>query len=309
MLYFLLLLLLSLLLFPDLTSAGAVDALRLCGTAVIPALFPFFLLSRLLAAYLPMPKKGPSCLPALLMSFLGGYPAGISTVVSLYEGGQLSKSEAQKALRICNNSGPGFFVAVAGGAVLHDTRLGLMLYGIHVLSALLCASLWMHRADHKIVLHRTPEKLPFPQQFQRALYAACNSMLQVCGLVILFSVLLSLVRPLLPCSLLPYVSGSLELTSGILSLQGHPQAFVLCALFMSWGGLCVHMQAMSLWQGAGLQCKGYFLHKLLHALLSAWLAYAAQGHMPLLFLCSIPTFLLFSQIRKKCAGKTSAFAL
>jgi hypothetical protein len=103
MLYFFLLLLLALLFFPDLATAGAMEALRVCGSAVIPALFPFFLLSRLLASYLPVPKRGPSYLPALLMSFLGGYPVGISTVVSLYEGGQISKSEAQKALRICNN--------------------------------------------------------------------------------------------------------------------------------------------------------------------------------------------------------------
>ena len=307
MLYFFLLLLLALLFFPDLATAGAMEALRVCGSAVIPALFPFFLLSRLLSSYLPVLKRVPSYLPALLMSFLGGYPVGISTVVSLYEGGQISKSDAQRALRICNNSGPGFFVAVAGSVVLHDSRAGLLLYAIHVLSALLTASLWLHAPENKLIVHRKPQPIPFPQQFQRALNASCNAMLQVCGLVILFSVLLSLLRPLLPSSLLPLVSGSLELTSGILSLRGHPHAFLLCALFMSWGGLCVHMQAISLWQSAGLQCKGYLFHKFLHALLSAWLACVVR--IPLLFLSTIVLFLLFSQIRKKCAGKKAAFAV
>ncbi len=307
MLYFLLLFLLALLLFPDLASAGAADALRLCGTAVIPALFPFFLLTRLLSAYLPMPKKGPSYLPALLISFLGGYPVGVSTVVSLYEGGQLSKTDAQNALRICNNSGPGFFVAVIGGSVLHDATMGLVIYAIHVASSLLCASLWSQSSEKRLILHRIPKKVSFPQQFQQALTAACTAMLQVCGLVILFSVFLALLRPLLPCSLLPYVSGSLELTSGILSLQGHPHAFVLCALFMGWGGLCVHLQAMNLWQSVSLQCKGYFLHKLLHALLSALLAYALQYRKSLLF--PILLFFLFSQIRKKWGRKKPALAV
>ena len=246
MLYFLLLTLLALLFFPDLASTGATEALRLCGTAVIPALFPFFLLTRLLSSYLPMPKKGPAYLPALLVSFLGGYPVGISTVVSLYENGQLSKCEAERALRICNNSGPGFFVAVVGGAALHNRALGLVLYGIHILSALLCAAVWNDTASSRLVLHRIPQKVGFPQRFQQALEGACTAMLQVCGLVIVFSVVLALLRPLLPAGLLPYVSGAMELTSGVLSLQGHPQAFVLCAMCMGWGGLCVHLQPIRL---------------------------------------------------------------
>ena len=309
MLYFLLLSLLALLFFPDLASTGATEALRLCGTAVIPALFPFFLLTRLLSSYLPMPKKGPAYLPALLVSFLGGYPVGISTVVSLYENGQLSKHEAERALRICNNSGPGFFVAVVGGAVLHSRTLGLVLYGIHILSALLCAAVWNDTASSRLVLHRVPQKVGFPQRFQQALEGACTAMLQVCGLVIVFSVVLALLRPLLPAESLPYVSGALELTSGTLSLPGHPQAFALCAMCMGWGGLCVHLQAMSLWQKAKLQCRGYFLHKGLHALLSGLLACAVQWRRPLMFLFVVLFFLLFSQIRKKWARKKTALAV
>ena len=309
MLYFFLLILSALLFFPDVASAAAADALRLCGTAVIPALFPFFLLTRLLSAYLPTPKKGSAHLPALVISFLGGYPVGISTVVSLYENGQLSKSEAESALRICNNSGPGFFMAVLGGKVLQSASMGLALYLIHVLSALLCASLWPQAQKKRLTLHRLQKKLPFPQQFQQALSAACTAMLQVCGLVIVFSVVPAFLRLLVPHGVMPFVKGAMELTGGVLSLQGHPHAFVLCALFMGWGGLCVHLQAMSLWQAANLQCRGYFLHKLLHALVSALLAYAAERRRTLLFLLIPLFFLLFSQIRKKWGGKKAALAV
>ena len=62
--------------------------------------------------------------------------------------------------------------------------------------------------------------------------------------------------------------GALELSSGILLLSG-PGAEAACALLMGWGGLCVHFQAMSLWQAAGLRPHGYFSAKLLHGLLSA----------------------------------------
>ena len=47
-----------------------------------------------------------------------------------------------------------------------------------------------------------------------------------------------------------------------------------------WGGLCVHFQAMSLWQTAGLRPHGYFSAKLLHGLLSAVLALACFAPSP-----------------------------
>ena len=73
--------------------------------------------------------------------------------------------------------------------------------------------------------------------------------------------------------------GALELSSGILLLSGHG-AEAACALLMGWGGLCVHFQAMSLWQTAGLRPHGYFSAKLLHGLLSAVLALACFTPSP-----------------------------
>ena len=59
-----------------------------------------------------------------------------------------------------------------------------------------------------------------------------------------------------------------------------PGAEAACALLMGWGGLCVHFQAMSLWQTAGLRPHGYFSAKLLHGLLSAVLALACFAPSP-----------------------------
>lgn len=65
--------------------------------------------------------------------------------------------------------------------------------------------------------------------------------------------------------------GALELSSGILLLSG-PGAEAACALLMGWGGLCVHFQAMSLWQTAGLRPHGYFSGKA-----AAWPALGRAG--------------------------------
>ncbi len=309
------LMILGLLLFPAQALSGALEGLRLCGTAVIPALLPYLFLTRMLSSQ-PLPTGKASffgisgrCLPAYALSFIGGYPAGVGAAVSLYENGRASKSEVQQLLRICNNSGPGFFVSVIGTIVLDSPQKGLLLYFLHLLGAILSALLVTKSTPHSVKLSPlTPKSLPFSQCFQTALHSSCTAMLQICGLVILFSTVIGLIRPLIPANYLPFL-GALELTSGVLTVGRGKEAFLLCALLTGWGGLCVHMQAMSLWRSAGLQVRGYWSYKLLHGLISAILAAGLIYNIPLLFCSCILFSLFFSYIRKKWGRKMSRLAL
>ena len=251
----------GLLLAPQAAASGALQGLRACAARVIPALLPFFVVSRMLTA-LPLPTPGrradrlfralfgvrAACLPALLTGLLGGYPAGAAAVTELYRAGALSKAEAERALCFCNNSGPGFFAGLIGTTVLGDVRRGLILYGLHALAALLTGLLLPGSAPPAALRTVRREK------------------------PVLSSLLPNRLAEALAC-------GALELSSGILLLSGHG-AEAACALLMGWGGLCVHFQAMSLWQTAGLRPHGYFSAKLLHGLLSAVLALACFTPSP-----------------------------
>ena len=285
----------GLLLAPQAAASGALQGLRACGTRVIPALLPFFVVSRMLTA-LPLPTRGrradrlfralfgvrAACLPALLTGLLGGYPAGAAAVTELYRAGALSKAEAERALCFCNNSGPGFFAGLIGAAVLGDVRRGLILYGLHALSALLTGLLLPGSAPPAALRRKKPQ---LPSLLPEAVQGSCAALLQVSGLIVFFSSMLAVLRAAGLTALLPnrlaeaLACGALELSSGILLLSG-PGAEAACALLMGWGGLCVHFQAMSLWQTAGLRPHGYFSAKLLHGLLSAVLALACFAPSP-----------------------------
>ncbi len=289
------------------------EGLRLCGRTLIPTLFPFFFLTGFLGQRLPIVQGQRSYLgissramPGILMSFIGGYPTGVVTAVSLYKSGRISKEEAQGLIPLCNNSGPGFFVGVLGVAVLGEPRKGLCLYLIHVCSAILV--LMLCRQEHKegVVYLRPVERKPFPQVFQQVLGESCETMVRVCGLVILFSVLKKLVIPLIPGGYYAYW-GFVELSSGVLSTGS--EDFVLWAIMMGWGGLCVHLQAMSIWQEAGLHIKGYFPKKALHAILSGVMAAGLiRGKWEIL-----PLFIgfgvVFMEFRKKWGSKKQHLAL
>lgn len=298
-----------LLLFPKEAASGVREGLRLSGTAVIPALFPFMVLTRFLFSTVKFSCPnwlssamgrifgvGGMVFPALLCSFLGGYPVGVSVLTEDYRSGRLTRQEAEQALLFCNNSGPGFFVAVVGAVVLQDATKGLLLYAIHVCAALLCGRLFARSNTPPVRVRKVPEALlPPSQAFLSAVTGTCQVLLQVSGLICVFSVAAALLKnvllPRFPLiePYVPLLSGLLELTNGVMSLPASGSGFVLAAFFTSWGGLCVHLQAMSLWQPLGFHPKGYFFSKLLHGLFSALFAAALSQRTAALFAASALT--------------------
>lgn len=321
-----------LLLFPKEAASGVREGLRLSGTAVIPALFPFMVLTRFLfstvrfscPSWLSRAMErifgvGGTIFPALLCSFLGGYPVGVSVLTEDYRAGRLTRQETEQALLFCNNSGPGFFVAVVGAVVLQDVTEGLLLYAIHVCAALLCGRLFARKGAPIIRVKKVPEALlPPSQAFLNAVTGTCQVLLQVSGLICVFSVAAALLKNvLLPCfpliePYIPLISGLLELSNGVMSLPASGSSFVLAAFFTSWGGLCVHLQAMSLWQPLGLHPKGYFFSKLLHGLISALFAAAFFKQAVPLFTASILTVVfcgLFPIISRKIGVEKSGTML
>ncbi|MBE6984128.1 MAG: hypothetical protein E7434_00675 [Ruminococcaceae bacterium] len=211
----------------------------------------------------------------------------------MYEDGIISKHEAQQAIVFCNNSGPGFFVGMLGGYIFQDTVVGLVLYAIHILSAILCTYLFQPRAKDYTLKRINHEKKSFAQNFTQAISASCEAMLNVSALVVLFSIIISILDALklfsaLPQNIQALIFGSLELTSGIALTKNTVNSFAICAFLMGWGGLCVHLQAMAIWNKQGLSVRNYLPAKLLHGLLSAFLA--------LSFMQGIVTFIITSLI-------------
>ncbi len=133
---------LALVVWPEQSMEAARTGLQLCYNVIIPSLFPFFVLSSLvvelgLAGYVGRAREGimrplvnvpGSCASAVALGFIGGYPVGARTAISLYEKGMCTKTEAERLLAFCNNSGPAFILGVVGAGVFSSSRVGVLLY-------------------------------------------------------------------------------------------------------------------------------------------------------------------------------------
>ena len=260
--------------------AAAAEALVFCGSAVIPALFPFLAVSGLLislgfgewlgprlAGLMALYDLPGSAGSALVLGLAGGYPVGARTAADLYRKGALTRDEAERLLGFCNNSNPVFLISVLGAGVFGSLRVGVYLWLIHILSALLTGFFFRgRRAVHRAVPKTLPSK-GFAAAFVEAVGNAGNSMVSICAFVVLFYVLASPLAALgWPAAAL---TGFLELFSLTPLLSPDRAGFLLAAVCSSFGGLSIRCQTAAALDSSGLSLKPCILGKCLQATFAA----------------------------------------
>lgn len=280
------------------------NALQLCLTSAVPSLFPFFCASSLaissgLAQSLgnwsaPLMRHVfhlPSCgAAALFLGFLGGYPAGARMAAELWHSGLCTKDEASALASVCNNTGPAFLIGMCGCGLFGSVRLGVFLYLVHILSALITAFLLRPKHLPPATSSRPlPEPLPFSSLLTQSVLSAGRSCLMVSAFILFFSVVLCLLRltgllsglcvlvaPLLSHFGLSAVgvqslfTGVVELTQGLATLipsaGSLPSRLTVASLLCAFGGLSVLFQTAA--ASEGLQISRCVLGKFTHASIS-----------------------------------------
>lgn len=76
------------------------------------------------------------------MGIVGGYPVGARAAITSYERGLCTKTECERMLSFCNNSGPAFILGVVGAGVFANSSAGMLLYLAHVLASLSVGSVF-----------------------------------------------------------------------------------------------------------------------------------------------------------------------
>ena len=273
---------------------SAQEGIQLCVRTVIPSLFPFFVLSGVINSCLlgrrfrflrpigrlcRIPKGGESL---LLLGFLAGYPIGAQLITQAYRDGRLSESTARRMLGFCNNAGPSFIFGMLS-PLFSGIKTLWVLWLVQILSALITGVILPAEPTSAIQLF--PGKgITFTESLQKALKAIGG----VCGWIVLFRVMIGFCTHwffwLFPVSVQILISGVLELANGCVLLSNlscEGMRFLLSGIFLSFGGLCVGMQTMSVTEGLG--SGWYFPGKVLQTILCVLLCLFLQ---PFLFVKS-----------------------
>ena len=271
------------------------EALSLCTRSVVPALFPFLVVTSMLlslgfgelaAPWLaglmePLFRVPGAGSAALVLGLVGGYPIGAATAGRLYREGLVDRQEGERLLAFCNNSNPVFLISVLGVGVFGSVRTGIWLWLIHVLSALLTGLAF--RGGTPPGRRRIPTDPPafravsLPGAVVEAVRSSLQGMLSVCAFVIFFYVLAHPLAGLGGRSGAVLV-GLLELFSLTPLLTPDIFGFILASGMAGWGGLSVLCQTAAVLEGSGLNASVCLRGKAVQGILSAGLAALLAGH-------------------------------
>lgn len=291
-----------LILFPDAAAKGVITGLNVCTGKILPSLLPFFIASSLLTNLGVTSYAGKLLSPissrlfrvsgaggsAFIMGLLGGYPLGASYIAELYEHSQIEKSEAERLLVFCNNSGPAFIIGAVGVGVFKSSVVGIFLYCVHILAALLGGIIFSGKNENTAPYEAVSINMSFANAFTASVKSSVNALINVCGFILAFSVLVSLFDFYTLAGIMSQytglelsfcrglITGLLELGSGIGSMSGlgiTPLNLALAAFVLGWGGISVHFQTFAVISDTDIKTARYIIGRLIIAAIGAVISY------------------------------------
>lgn len=235
------------------------DGLRLIATAVLPVLFPFFVLTTLILN-LTVTKR---TWLVIVLAYCSGYPNGARLTQNLYQKQRLNLAQAQQLAVITSTPSPVFVIATAGTIFLQDTKLGCVIFVCAIGAALINGLIWNFnpvKVKNTNCIMTTANSRPphFFQAFSDALSNATTSIINVCGVVLFFYICTRLF------SFPPYLTGLLEMTTGVAGTVNP----LLIQFFVTFGGLSVAMQQQIFMQSFQIKFQTYLAYKMTHAILA-----------------------------------------
>ena len=217
----LIVLIITILLWPQNLYNGISNGLVLCANVIIPSVFPFCVLSlmlfnliRLNGSRLPILNIDSNIFLIIIMSMIGGYPAGAKLICTSYNKGGIDKLTANILLLFCVNAGPSFVISAIGYSAFSSTKIGILLYLSHIVSTIEIFLFFRKRLTNVKVKPMIPTR--FSDTFVISVSEASKTMIIICAYVIFFSGILSVIKGFnIPLVFEQALTFSLEISSGI----------------------------------------------------------------------------------------------
>ena len=219
---------------------GALNGIKVCYSIIVPSVFPLTVISLML--FESNLLKEQNGLTIYFMSLFGGFPVGAKLIEGAYNNGSISKKNAELMLCYCLNSAPAFIVSSVGIGILSNIRVGFIFLLSNFLSSVILMLITIPFKDKtENTKLKICEQNSFSDIFVKSTYDASNTMLSICGFIVLFSAIIEILKSILD-DINPLLS-FIEITNGIVLAEG---SVYLIAFLIGFAGFCVHFQVLSI---------------------------------------------------------------
>ena len=286
-------------------TSGTIEGLKLFVFSVLPGLFPFMFLTKLLTeigfvfkisqkfdrfSYKVFGTPGVS-IYALLMSLLSGYPIGAKIISDLFKKGQITEKEAQKMSVFCTTSGPIFVIGTVGSLMFSNFLFGVILYVSHILSSIFLGVVFnlFNKTKPQTHIHQKIEVQKSKNLLSHCISETINSLFIVGAYITLFflvselfsqlklfEILGSLFAPIFSklgleqTNLTGLLYGVVEVTRGAKILSGlkTSTSLILTSGIISFSGISILMQSLAFLKEAKIKAHTFIFSKCVHMIVS-----------------------------------------
>ena len=281
-------------------KAQALEGMKLCLNVIVPTLLPILILTNTIiksssrvfleTVFSPLARllRLPKCACcALILGLIGGYPTGAILSNELFNLHLIDNQTAKRLLRCSFCGGVAFIITAVGTIHLNSTKTGIIIYTINVLSSIIIcvADGIIHRSTNKSTQECYIGSQSFCDALINSIDCSTKSVAVMCGCIVFFSAICGLV------SIPPFAMPLIEITNGIFKFDGSISLPYLC-FFLSFGGLCIHLQILNVIKSTGIGYIDFFVHRVVGGLISYFLG---KGYI-LLFNPDTEVFSNISQI-------------
>jgi len=267
---------------------------------IFPSLFPFFVIGNILinlgfpqligellkyVMYKIFKINGTGSF-VMILSLVSGFPSSAKYTKELLLKNEINECEATKLLTFTHFSNPLFILGTLSIMFLNNKEIGIPILVSHYVGNIFVGLIFRNyyiskKEDTKVSLKNAIIKMnksktnkSFGEILSSAIIGSINTLLLILGTVTIFLVLTTLINNNLniPIYYKTFINGIFEMTQGLkyLSMTKIPlfKQGLIAVFFLSFGGLSVHMQVLSIISDTKIKYFPYFLARILHASIS-----------------------------------------
>ena len=260
---------------------------------IFPSLFPFFIIGNILIE-LNFPqilgellkkiicklfKINSNASFILILSMLSGFPSSAKYTKDLLDKNIIDEKDATKILTFTHFSNPLFILGTVS-TFLHSKKLAILVLISHYLGNFIIGIILRNYnkkeiKNTKINLNNIKlQKVNIGNIISNSIKSTINTLLLILGSTTVFLIITTIINSIIPLNgiLKPIINGIFEMTQGLkylenLNINSNIKALISTGI-LSFGGLSVHMQIITIISETKIKYLPYFISRILHAFIS-----------------------------------------
>ena len=294
-------LLINILIHPNYVSSATSLAFDIWKNNLFPFLFPMFVISEVMISLNAIDifsnlgnniitklfKVKKECTFILIMSMLSGFPSSAKYINSMYEKGILNDNDASKILMFAHFSIPLFIIDTISSTFLGNIKLAKLIFLSHYLTNILIGIMFRNYNPIKKENNLSSFKYSSTKESSKslgvilgnAIVNSINTLLLILGTISIFLLITTILNSTIDLGNTgnAIINGIIEMSQGLkyvsmLEISLHLKT-TLSVMIISFGGLSVHLQVMSILSNTKVKYLPFLLSRIIHALIAGLIAF------------------------------------